>query len=292
MTEGVNERMNEVTSDIGPETPVRAHGAAIPVLGFGTWQLTEGAAREMVGVALDHGYRHVDTAQAYDNEGEVGRAIEASDVDRDDVFLTTKVWPDEFGEDRFVDSVRESLERLRVDAVDLLLLHWPVFEKASLEETIALLNEAKDLGLTRHIGLSNFTVDLTRRAWDATEFPLCVNQIEYHPYLDQSPLSGALRDRGMAITAYSPIARGDVDDDPVIREVADNHGKSPEQVTLRWLVQQERVNAIPKTSDEGHARENLRIFDFELSPGEMERLSELSRPDGRHVDPEFAPDWD
>ncbi|HKK93450.1 MAG TPA: aldo/keto reductase [Longimicrobiales bacterium] len=278
--------------EMTPETPVEAHGAAIPVLGFGTWQLTDGAARDMVEVALDLGYRHVDTAQAYENEDEVGRAIEASNVAREDVFLTTKIWPDDFGEDRFLDSVQESLDRLRVDAVDLLLLHWPVFERATLEETVSRLNRARDAGLARHIGLSNFTVDLTRRAWKATEFPLAVNQIEYHPYLDQAPLLGELRERDMAITAYSPIARGDVDDDPVIREVAGNHGKSPEQVALRWLVQQDRVNAIPKTSDEDHARENLRIFDFELSPEEMERLDGLSRPDGRHVNPEFAPDWD
>jgi len=280
------------TSEITSETTVRAHGAEIPVLGFGTWELTGEEARDMVGAALDLGYRYVDTAQEYGNEADVGHAIDTSDVAREDVFLTTKVWKDHFDEDRFLDSVQESLERLRVDAVDLLLLHWPVFEQTTLEETVSRLNQAKDRGFTRHIGISNFTIDFTRRAWEVTDFPLVVDQVEYHPYLDQDPLRSELRRRDMAVTAYSPIARGDVDDDDVIRDVAENHGKSPEQVALRWLVQQDGVNAIPKTSDEDHARDNLRIFDFELSADEMERISGLARPDGRHVDPDFAPDWD
>lgn len=285
--------MPERRRDITATTSVRAHGAEIPILGFGTWALTGSDARRMVEAALGIGYRHVDTAQIYDNEEQVGQALAAAGVPRDEVWLTTKVWPDHYRRERFADSVRRSLDRLGVDAVDLLLLHWPRFEATSLEATVELLHEARQQGWTRHVGVSNFSTELLARAWDASEVPLAVNQVEYHPFLGQDAILAALRERGMALTAYSPIAQGKVLDSSLLREIGERHDRSPVQISLRWLLQQEKVIAIPRTSSEEHCRQNFRLFDFELSAAEMERISGLARPDGRIVSPRgLAPEWD
>ncbi|WP_273841982.1 aldo/keto reductase [Rubrobacter calidifluminis] len=271
---------------------VKANGAEIPVLGFGTYRLPEGDAERMVSHALGVGYRHVDTAQMYGNEAGVGRALESSGVGREEFFLTTKVWPDRFRHDDLLNSVDESLRRLRTEYVDLLLLHWPNPE-VPLEETIGALNEVRSAGKTRHIGVSNFTTKLVERAVSLSEAPLVTDQVEYHPYLDQSKLFGKLRSEGMALTAYSPLAKGRVQEDETLREIGSSHGKSPGQVALRWLIQQEGVVAIPKTSNPGRAEENFDIFDFELSQEEMERISFLARPDGRITSPAgLAPEWD
>lgn len=272
---------------------VRSHGASIPSLGLGTWQLTGADARRMVERALELGYRHIDTAEAYDNHTEVGRAIEAADVPRSQVFLTTKIWPDHYDPDGFRAAVADALAALRTDHVDLLLLHWPRFENASLERTIELLNEALAGGRTRHIGVSNFTEDLLARAEENSSAPLVVNQVEYHPFLDQTPVLDAVREREMALTAYSPLARGRAVDEPTLGAIGERYGKSAAQVALRWLVQQDGVAAVPKSSSAGHARENLDVFDFELTPEESRRIAELADPDGRVIDPAgLAPDWD
>lgn len=273
--------------------PVTAHGSDIPVLGFGTWELTGDEASRMVELALDVGYRHLDTAQAYLNEDRVGGGLRASGVPRNEVWVTTKVWPDNYAPATFRSSVRSSLDRLGLDFVDLLLLHWPKFQGTTLEATVGLLNEAKEQGWTKHIGVSNFPTDLLDRAWEATDAPLVVNQVEYHPFLAQDAVLAAVRRRRMALTAYSPIAQGQVEESGTLRRIADEHGKTPEQVSLRWLVQQEGVTAIPRTSDPDHCRENFEIFDFRLSDEEMERIAGLARPDGRIIDPDdLAPDWD
>lgn len=282
------------TTKAARETPVvEARGAEIPALGFGTWELTGRTAREMTEEALAAGYRHLDTARAYDNEAEVGRALEASGLDRAQVFLTTKIWPDEYRRQDFRAAVRDSLEKLRTDHVDLLHLHWPRFEEVSLGAVIEELNRAREDGQTRHIGVCNFNTELLERAWEITEVPLAVHQVEYHPYLNQEPVLEAVRDRGVALTAYSPLAHGEVVDDATLAEIGARHGKSAAQVTLRWLIQQEDVNAIPRTSDSGHLRDNLAVFDFELSDEEMERISGLARPEGRVISPAgLAPEWD
>lgn len=272
---------------------VEAHGARVPVLGFGTWQLEGQAAVEMTAAVLEMGYRHLDTAQAYGNEAEVGRGLQRSDVPRDQVFLTTKVWPDRYAPDDFRRSVDESLQELGVERVDLLLLHWPRFEGGTLERTLGLLNEAREAGKTRHIGVSNFNVDLLARAWDVTEAPLVTNQVEYHAHLSQGPVLRAAREREMCVTAYSPLARGRVLDEPALRRIADRHGVEPAAAAIAWLLRQDRVAAIPKTSDPDHARSNLRALEVELSPEEMDEISELARPDGRVISPAgLAPDWD
>ena len=280
--------MNKMSS--GPGAPiVRSHGVEIPTLGFGTWELRGPEARRMVERALEVGYRHVDTAQAYENEVDVGRALEESGL-REEVFLTTKIWPS--GYRGLPDAAWESLDRLRTDAVDLLLLHWPRFEGTSLEATVEKLNEVAERGGTRHVGVSNFTPELLERATRASDRPLVVNQVEYHPFLDQSDVLEAVREREMALTAYSPLAKGRAPRDETLWEIGRTHGASAAQVSLRWLVQQDRVTAIPRTSDPEHLRENFDVFDFRLTPEEMRRISDLAEPGGRIIDPEgLAPDW-
>jgi len=245
----------------------------------------------MVEAALRGGYTHVDTAQGYGNEDEVGEGLSSSGVERKTVFLTTKVRTDKMADGELQRSVEESLRKLRVDQVDLLLLHWPN-PLIPLADSIRALNQVKREGLARHIGLSNFTAARLDEAWRLTKEPLVAEQIEYHPYLEQRTMLGALRAREMAIIAYCPIALGKVMGDPVIEAIAKAHGRSAAQVTLRWIVQQGLV-AIPKTSKVERLSENLAVFDFALSEAEMARMSALTRPDSRLVnEPQWVPEWD
>jgi len=270
---------------------VEAHGARIPALGFGTFRLEGRTATRMVEAALAIGYRQVDTAQMYGNEREVGEGIKASGVARHDLWLTTKIWPDSFRDGALQRAAEESVRRLGTEP-DLLLLHWPN-PGVPLAETMRALNQVQRDGLARHIGVSNFTLALIEEAWAATEVPILVNQVEYHPYLDQTKVLAAVRERGMALTAYAPIAHGRVFRDPVLGRIGERYGKTPGQIALRWLVQQERVSAIPKSSSEAHARANVEIFDFALSDEDMAEIHGLARADGRIIDPAgMAPAWD
>ncbi|WP_269714547.1 aldo/keto reductase [Caulobacter sp. NIBR2454] len=271
---------------------VKSGEVAMPVLGFGTWQLEGDTARRMTEAALEIGYRHIDTAQIYKNEREVGAGIKASGVARGDVFLTTKVWIERFAQGDLQASVEESLERLGVEQVDLLLLHWPKATPA-IEETMEALNEVQARGWTRAIGLSNFPSDQLKKAAALAAAPIATNQVEYHPYLSQKALLAATKDIGASLTAWSPLAQGKIADDAVINEVAKAHGKTAGQVTLRWLVQQDGVVAIPRTQKESRARENFDIFDFELTADEMAKIHALANPKGRlgdWLDPAFK--WD
>ncbi|MBW3618967.1 MAG: aldo/keto reductase [Actinobacteria bacterium] len=261
----------------------------VPVLGFGTWQLEGEAAYTGVRDALDLGYRHIDTAKLYGNEEEVGRAIADSGVDRDELFLTTKVWRTDATREGVHASAEASLRRLGVDHVDLLLIHWPAEEVAPVEETVAALDEVREEGRTRAIGVSNYPTDLLRRAIDVA--PIVTDQVEYHPFLDQDKVAGVLREHGLFLTAYSPIAQGEVLEDETLREIGEEHGKSPVQVSLRWLLQQPGVVAIPRSSSRDHIAANLDVFDVELSDDEMERISGLARGQ-RLVDPGFDFEWD
>ncbi|MGH6905394.1 MAG: aldo/keto reductase [Geminicoccaceae bacterium] len=270
---------------------VEAQGARIPALGLGTWQLDGDVARRMVGYALDLGYRHIDTAQMYDNEAEVGAALAGSSVPRQQIWLTTKIWPDNFRAGALKRAAAESVRRLRTEP-DLLLLHWPN-PRVPLEETMGALNEVKRRGLARHIGISNFNVALIQEALAASEEPLVANQVEYQPYLSQSAVLEEVRANGMALVAYSPLAKGRVFDDRTLARIGERHGKTPGQVTLRWLLQQDGVAAIPRSSREAHARANLEIFDFELSEAEVAEIFALAHPGGRQVQVAgFAPRWD
>jgi 2,5-diketo-D-gluconate reductase B len=270
---------------------VEVHGVRIPALGLGTFRLDGATARRMVGYALEIGYRHIDTAQMYGNEAEVGEAIAASSVPRDEIWLTTKIWPDHFRDGDLQRAAEQSVRRLGTEP-DLLLLHWPS-PRVPRAETIRALGDARRRGLTRHIGISNSPVALIRESVAASEAPLLVDQVEYHPYLSQRAVLAELRAQGMALTAYSPVAQGKVFADPVLRRIGERHGKNPGQVALRWLLQQDGVSAIPRSSREAHAKANFEVFDFSLSEAEMTEIFALAHNGGRIVSPGgLAPAWD
>src|SRR5712672_2783203 len=269
---------------------VEANGAKIPAIGLGTWELRGRTCARLVEQALRLGYRHIDTAQVYENEREVGDGVRASGVKRDDVFVTTKVWTTHVAPNDLERSTKESLVKLRMPEVDLLLLHWPN-PQVPLAETLGALAHAKKIGLARHIGVSNFTVALIEEATKACPEPLVCDQVEYHPYLDQAKVREACACHGMAVVAYSPIAKGRVKNDELLAHIGKAHGKSAAQVCLRWLVQQ-NVSAIPRTSRLERLSENLEIFDFELSEEAMRRISTMGGSDGRLTDYGFAPKWD
>lgn len=251
-------------------------GEQIPKIGLGTWQLQGETGRRAVSAALEMGYRHLDTAQAYENEREVGRAIAKSSVPREEVFLTTKVRPSHRDRESIVNSARASLARLGVERVDLLLIHWP-HPLASTAEVMAGLNDCLQAGLTRHVGVSNFGVEQLRTAQMASEAPVFTNQVRFHPYQPQRDLRAYCRAHDVLLTAYSPLARGGVLRDDVLREIGVKYGKSPAQIALRWAVQHEGVVAIPKASSESHLRANLAVFDFTLTDAEMVRIERPSR---------------
>ena len=269
---------------------VEANGAKIPAIGLGTWELRGRACARLVEQAIRLGYRHIDTAQAYDNEREVGDGLRASGVKRDDMFVTTKVWTTHFAPNDLERSVKESLAKLHLSEVDLLLLHWPN-PRVPLAETLGALARVKQLGMARHIGVSNFTVALIEEAVAACPEPLVCDQVEYHPYLDQAKVKEACAHHGIAVVAYSPIAKGRIKSDQTLARIGQAHGKSAAQVCLRWLVQQ-NVSAIPRTSRIERLSENIDIFDFALSDDEMGLISQMGTAQGRLTDFGFAPKWD
>lgn len=279
--------LNEVNA------PMVAIGEArIPALGCGTWQLRGELCARVVAAALRLGFRHVDTAQGYGNEAAVGEGMRQSGVPREAVLVTTKVRPELISDGPLQSSVEESLTRLRIDRIDLLLLHWPN-PAIPLAESLRALADAKRRGLTHHIGVSNFTVAKLAEAMRLSPEPIVTNQVEYHPYLDQTEVLAANRHHGLATTAYCPIALGRVVGDPVLDAIGAAHTKTAVQVALRWLIQQGDVVAIPRTSRVERLKENLAVFDFQLTEAEMDRISLLRRPDGHLVnEPDWVPRWD
>jgi diketogulonate reductase-like aldo/keto reductase len=271
-------------------TYVEANGAKIPTVGIGTWDLRGRNCARVVEQALRLGYRHIDTAEMYDNEREIGEALRASRVPRNEVFITTKVWQTHLTPREFERSTKESLARLRLSDVDLLLIHWPN-PQVPLAETIGALCKMKKIGFARHIGISNFTVPMMREAVQLSTEPLVTNQIEWHPYLDQSRVVAAARELGLAITAYSPIARGRATADKTLRTIGLAHRKTAGQVCLRFLVQEGAI-VIPRTSKIERLTENMSIFDFELNDAEMDEIRKLATPRGRIVEWGGAPRWD
>jgi 2,5-diketo-D-gluconate reductase B len=265
---------------------IEVKGYKVPALGLGTWRLRDDVCRQIVERALAVGYRGIDTAQAYDNEAEIGQTIAASGIPRSELFLTTKIWADVLARDP--GAVDSSLAELRTDYVDLLLLHWPDKDRP-LGDTLAPLVRALEAGKARMIGVSNFPSALLREALQHA--PIACNQVEYHPYLSQAPVLEIVRQHNLVLTAYCPLARGEIARDPHIDAIAQAHGKSKSQVTLRWLVQQERVAAIPRTARVERLAENFDIFDFALTDAEMQTMNGLAYGK-RLVDPELAPAWD
>ncbi len=271
---------------------LEANGAKIPALGLGTWQMRDEECTNIVKTALETGYRHIDTAVMYENETAVGQGIKVSGAPREDIFLTTKVWPTDITEDSFIKTVAGSLERLGTDYVDLLLIHWPPKVNA-VSDWAKLLNEAAERGWARNIGVSNFTVPLLYEMVTASERPIACNQVENHPYLDQSKIRVACAKHGVALMAYCPLYQGrPLMNEPILVETAKACGKTAAQVVLRWHVQHNGAGAIPKTATPARLAENIDIFDFELSGDQMEAITELTQKHTRICDFEFSPDWD
>jgi 2,5-diketo-D-gluconate reductase B len=269
---------------------VEANGAHIPSIGLGTSGLLERSCAEMVEQALRLGYRHIDTAQMYGNEREVGEGLQASGVPRADVFITTKLLPQLLAPVDLERATKESLTKLRLSEVDLLLIHWPNPE-IPLADTIGAMCRMKREGLTRHIGVSNFPVALVEQAVSISTEPLVTDQVEWHLFLDQTKVFGACRRHGLAVTAYAPLARGAVLGHEALRRIGVRHGKSHAQVALRFLVQRGAI-VIPKSARPEGLAENFAIFDFALTADEMKEIGGLAHSGGRIVDGPGAPAWD
>ncbi len=269
---------------------IEANGAKIPALGLGTWQLNGAVGARIVEQGLRLGYRHLDAALIYGNEREVGEGLRASSVKREDVFITTKVPHTELAPPALERAVKQSLANLRVSDVNLLLIHWPN-PQIPLAETLGAMCKMKQAGYARHIGVSNFTVALVDEAVKLSSEPIATNQVEWHPYLDESKVKAACEKHGIAVTAYCPIARGRIGGDETLARIGKTHGKSAAQVSLRWLVQQNAV-VIPRTSKVERLSENMAIFDFALSDAEMAEIGQLAKAGGRVVSVGWAPRWD
>src|SRR6476659_6117459 len=269
---------------------VEANGAKIPAVGLGTWLLNGSLGSRITEQALKIRYRHLDCALMYGNEREVGEGLHASGVKRADVFITTKVPHTELAPAALERAVKQSLASLRVSNVDLLLIHWPN-PQIPLAETMGAMCKMKREGYTRHIGISNFTVPLIEEAVTLSSEPIVTNQIEWHPYLDESKVKAACDRHGISVTAYCPIARGRAVGDELLTSIGKKYGKSAGQVSLRWLVQKGAI-VIPRTSKVERLSENMTIFDFELTPDDMAEVDALAKPAGRVVSVGWAPSWD
>jgi 2,5-diketo-D-gluconate reductase B len=267
---------------------VTVQGVEVPKLGYGTWLLEGEAAYEGVLDALALGYRHLDTARAYDNEREVGRALADSGVPREEIWLTTKVWRDDAAAGDVERTFAWQLRDLRVDYVDLLLLHWPA--GAPLAETLGAMDGLRAQGLARQIGVSNFPSGLLRQALELV--PIFANQVEYHPYLPQGAVMHECLEHDLLLDAYSPFAHGYVHHDPILAQIGARHGKSAGQVALRWLLDQPNVAALPKASSHARRAENVDVFDFDLTDEERGQVAALSARHLRTGDPPWAPVWD
>ncbi|WLG13393.1 aldo/keto reductase [Psychrobacter cibarius] len=274
---------------------IRTAGQAnIPVLGLGTWQSTGQDCVDVVSQALKMGYEHIDTAQAYGNEKEVGQGIKQSGVSRDKFFLTTKIFPDDmkFEPEKLIAAAKRSLADLDTDYVDLLLLHWPD-DRVPLSETIPALCELQKQSLTRHIGVSNFNIANIIEAEKYADVPIVVNQVEFHPFIKQKTLQTFLNNHHILLEAYSPLARGDVFDNEIIKEIADKHNVTPAQISLAWILADKHRIAIPKTANPDHLQGNLDAIKVQLSADDIEKISSLARADGRKIKhPDYSPEWD
>ncbi|SHG53170.1 2,5-diketo-D-gluconate reductase B [Halobaculum gomorrense] len=259
----------------------------MPMPGLGTWENTDPeACRNAVATALEMGYRHVDTAQIYGNEAEVGDGIARADVDREDIFLASKVWIDNLAPEDVRATTEESLDRLGVDAVDLMYVHWPAREYDA-EETLAAFNDLYDDGLIDRIGISNFEPRQVAEAVEISDAPVFANQVELHPLLQQEELREACAEHDVEVVAYSPLARGGVFDVPELTEIAEKHDASEAQVSLAWL-REKGVTAIPKATGEAHIRDNWESLGVTLDDEDVATIDAIDRED-RRVDPGFAP---
>lgn len=264
----------------------------IPTIGLGTYRLKGQDVIDSVSQALELGYRHIDTAQIYDNEQDVGRAIAGSGVARDELFVTTKIWITNLAPRKLIPSLQESLRKLDLERVDMTLIHWPSPEdKVPMEEYLPMLLEAREQGLTRHIGVSNFTIEHLGKAIDLVGAGnIATNQVEIHPFMHNRKVAEFARQQGVQLTAYMPLAVGKVMQDPVLRAIGQAHDATPAQVTLAWLLQLGYV-VIPSSTRREHQEDNLRAAQLQLSQEDVAAISALERNE-RIADPDFAPTWD
>lgn len=265
-------------------------GLNVPEVGLGTHRLHDRECVKVVRAALDIGYRHIDTAQAYENEREVGEALKISNVQREDVFLTTKIWYTNLNSENVLQTTEESLRDLNTPYVDLLLIHWPN-EQYDLRKTIEAMLVLRDQGKAVNIGVSNFPLLLLKKVNDVIRAPIFCNQVEYHPFLNQLDLLDYAIENDILLTAYSPLAQGRAANDPDLIELGNKYGKTAAQIALRWLIEQENVVAIPKASSRQHLENNFNIFDFYLEDEDFDRIDDIKKSN-RLVNPSFSPKWD
>ncbi len=263
----------------------------MPMLGLGTWENDDhDQCVESVKTAIEMGYRHVDTAQAYRNEDAVGEGIAAAAVDRDELFLATKVWISNLAHDDVISTAEDSLDRLGTDYVDLLYVHWPAGEYDP-EETLPALDDLHDRGLIENVGLSNFEPHHLDRAGEVLDAPIFANQVEMHPLLQQDELRQYAAETDLNLVAYSPLVRGDIFDVPVVQDIAEKHGVSEPQISLAWLREKD-VTAIPKATGAAHLQDNLDSLAVDLDAEDVERIDGIDETT-RVVHPDFGPDaWD
>ncbi|WP_438764678.1 aldo/keto reductase [Kushneria sp. TE3] len=263
----------------------------LPPIGFGLDELSDDQVAELIPAAWHAGFRAFDTAQLYGNEAALGQAVQSLGVTRDEIFITTKVMNRHFTEERFLASITESLDRLQLEYVDLLLVHWPG-HGMSIERQIELLNEARDRGWTRHIGVSNYNSEQLARAVATSPAPIATNQVEIHPYLDQSVLRARAHALGVPLTGFFVMAMGEVVGDETLADIGRRHGKSAAQVALRWVHQLGDI-ALTRSTRPERIPGNIDIFDFKLSAEDMQQIQALARPGSRLVSPDnLAPRWD
>ena len=264
----------------------------IPQLGFGTWPLRGKEAHDSIAVAFEAGFRHLDTAQLYDNESDVGDAVRDSSLKRDEVFVTTKVAPDNLGPERFFNSVRKSLDALRLDRVDLLLIHWPSRDKSLFDGAIDRLVECQTMELASKVGVSNFTPKMLERAAKRAKGKLVTNQVEYHPLIDQRPLEKAARDNDMKLTAYGALARGECLKVPAIQRIADKRGVGAAEVILNWALAQD-IYVLTRSNKPAHIRASWNAQKLKLSTDELAEISSLREGNRRFIEPaNLVPGWD
>lgn len=266
--------------------------ASIPAIGVGTFRLSDEQVRASLATALELGYRHIDSAQIYGTEAAVGQALSEAGLPREELFVTTKIWTENLGRGRLLDSLRQSLDRLRLDRVDLCLIHWPSpGDVVPVVESMTALAEAQELGLTRLIGVSNFTIGHLRAAIDAVGAArMATQQIEIHPFLQNRAVVDYCRAQGIHLTAYMPLAYGKAAQHPVLKEIAARHGATPAQVALAWQLGQGRA-VIPSSTRREHLAANLAAAELRLTADDLRRIAALETGE-RIADPEFAPRWD
>ncbi|MQA81843.1 MAG: hypothetical protein GEV10_25795 [Streptosporangiales bacterium] len=266
-------------------------GISVPTLGIGTWEVTGDTATDTVADAIAAGYRHVDTAVAYGNHEQVAEGIRRGGVDRDELWVTTKIWMSDYAPDKLRASAEESLKQLGLDRVELLLLHWPPADPAETVPALHALQQLKADGLVREFGVSNFPDHLLRPVLqDAPE--LFANQVEYHAHLSNEKLIATALELDLMITAYSPLAHGEgLTSESVVVDIAEQRGATAAQVCIAWLARQGNVTVLPRSTNPGRRRENLAALEVDLTDDDVAALDELSRTRRRYIDPPFAPDW-